>query len=98
MAIIEPIAKIADYIFLTSTATEERRSVHPSALLSYVKKYKKRKTEVEIAMDPKEAMALARKGAEEDDCILVTGSFFLAGDIRTLWFPEKWVMKNRRSF
>lgn len=98
IAIVEPIASIADEIILTSTATEERRSVHPSALLPYIKKYKKNKTKVEIVMSPKEAIILAKKGAKKEDCILVTGSFFLAGDLRTLWFSEEWVLKNRRSF
>ncbi len=97
-AIIEPIASIADQIILSSTSTEERRSTHPSALLPYVKKFKKRNAKVEIVMNPKEAMTLARKSARKGDCILVTGSFFLAGDLRTLWFSEEWVMKNRRSF
>lgn len=97
LAIIEPVVSIADQIILTSTATEERRSVHPSVLLPHVNKYKKNKTKIEIIMNPKEAMTLARKNAKKEDCVLVTGSFFLAGDLRTLWFSEEWVMRNRRS-
>ncbi len=97
-AILKPLATIADTIIVTSLKGGERPSVHPNSLLPELKKYKKRKTRLKVVMNPHDALLLARKNAGNKDCILVTGSFFLAGELRTEWFSEKWVLENRKSF
>jgi hypothetical protein len=33
-----------------------------------------------------------------ETCILVTGSFFLAGQLRYVWYPEEEVLRKRSSF
>jgi dihydrofolate synthase/folylpolyglutamate synthase len=98
LAIIEPLAKFSDRIIITSTSKTERRSIHPNALLPYVEKYKKKKASVQIISSPLKALSAAKRYAKTNDCILVSGSFFLAGELRKNWFPEEWVLKNRRSF
>ena len=40
----------------------------------------------------------AKRRAGKGDIILITGSFFLAGELRALWFPEKTILKNRYIF
>ncbi len=101
-AILAPLAAVADYIIVTSLSGKDRKSVHPAALIPYIKaalrKNKKVGTPIEIIMDPHKALAEARKLAGKTDCILATGSFFLAGELRKNWFSEEWVLKNRRSF
>lgn len=98
LRIIEPLVSKAKYVIITSTTKEERRSINPIALLPYVNKYKSKNTKTEIVQDPFRALKLAKKYAHKEDIILVTGSFFLAGELRKVWFPEEWVLKNRRSF
>ncbi|MFA6095877.1 MAG: Mur ligase family protein, partial [Candidatus Paceibacterota bacterium] len=97
-AILEPILSIAHSIILTSTQGDERRSVHPNALLPLVNRYKKPGTRVETIDDPRAALERARRLSRATDCILVTGSFFLAGCLRKEWFPESRVLTQRKSF
>lgn len=100
-AIISPLATVADHIIVTSLAGGERKSVHPAALLPYIKRAlnkAKRKATVQIISKPSEALAAARNLAKKTDCILVTGSFFLAGELRKEWYPEEWVLRHRKSF
>ncbi len=57
------------------------RSVEPAALADFLKKeYPDLKTTV--ADSPREALALAKEQVAEDGLILVTGSMYLAGEIR----------------
>jgi dihydrofolate synthase/folylpolyglutamate synthase len=98
LAIIEPLARISNHVIITTTSKKDRRSVHPRALLPYVLRHKKRGATVKIIEDSAAAYRSARRRCGARDCILVSGSFFLAGEIRKLWYPEKWVLRNRRSF
>ncbi len=97
-AILGPLAAAADRIIVTSFENGPRKSVHPKALLPYVSAAKRPKALAHVILDPHQALAYARKHASAVDCILVTGSFFLAGELRKEWFPEEWVLKNRKSF
>lgn len=98
LRIIKPLVCKADNIILSSTTKTERRSINPVALLPYVNKYKKKGTRVDLELNPFEALKLAKKYASKEDLILVTGSFFLAGELRKVWYSEEWVLKNRKSF
>jgi dihydrofolate synthase/folylpolyglutamate synthase len=107
-AILAPIARVADHIVVTSLTIKTtltgggRKSVHPMALLPYLKKAiprpRKNKVEIEVIMEPKLALKKVQDLAGEDDFILATGSFFLAGELRKCWYSEEWVLKNRKSF
>ncbi|MDB5259117.1 MAG: hypothetical protein JWO73_325 [Candidatus Taylorbacteria bacterium] len=97
-AILEPLAAVADVIYATSIEKGERRSVHPAALLPYIEKYKKSKATVEVVLDAHMALKKARAAAAASDCIIATGSFFLAGELRTEWYPEEWVLEHLKSF
>ncbi len=100
LAILKPIVPLADFIYITPLTGEGRKSVHPLVILPYVLKLKKTKTLVEIVDSPEQAMKKARKNAntKNNDCIIATGSFFLAGALREIWYKEEWVVHNRKSF
>lgn len=97
-AIIKPLAPLADSIMLTQVKSSERRSVYPELLVPLMKKFKKKSASLGVVLDPHEALKTAMKKTAKDDLILVTGSFFLAGELRKKWFSEEWVLKNQRSF
>lgn len=97
-AILKPLASVADAFVVTSLQGSGRKSVHPQTLIPYINKSKKAKATVEIVMDTVEALKRARKIAQKTDCILISGSFFLSGELRKKWYPEEWVLKNRKSF
>ena len=47
--------------------------------------------------DPQQALDAALAAAKPDDAILITGSFYLAGELRTRWISEESILKNRKS-
>lgn len=102
LAMVAPLAKVAHQIILTSTKEYERKSVHPKALLPVVIANKKKEAKLYVIPDCYEALekarALAQKNKNQRNCILVTGSFFLAGQLRYKWYSEKSVLQKRSSF
>lgn len=97
-AVIGPASRAADVIIVTPFGRGDRTSVHPRAILPFVRRYKKRSARTEVAADIKDALRRARAAASKGDCILITGSFFLAGLMRTEWYPEKEILKKGTSF
>ena len=93
--IVPQITKVADYIFITRPQIAQRKCAHPLEIFNLSGE---EKIKAEIILDPFRALEEAKKIANKDDLILVTGSLFLAGDLRTLWYPAEWVLSHRRSF
>lgn len=52
---------------------------------------------VELIQDPISAFRKAEQEASKGDVILVTGSFFLVEIIRKMFYPEIFILSNRRS-
>ena len=48
--------------------------------------------------DSGQAIDAALAAAKPDDLVLVTGSFYLAGELRTRWYPEERILINRKAF
>ncbi|MCD4761030.1 hypothetical protein K8R42_03985, partial [bacterium] len=51
------------------------------------------KLPISIHNDPHQALNAALAKAKKDDLVLVTGSFFLTGELRKRWVPEKHILK-----
>ena len=98
LAIIKPLLYVADVFIATTTNTSDRPSMHPNAFKAHVSKHVGKKTKFMSFENPYEALKTAQKLAKEGDCILVTGSFFLAGELRKIWYPEEWVVEHQTSF
>jgi dihydrofolate synthase/folylpolyglutamate synthase len=96
--VLKAVAEKADHIIFTQVSLDERRTVHPKKLLEESKAWKRRGMKLEAIEDHKEALKRALQLAAKDDIVLVTGSFFLAGELRKQWYPEEWVLRNRKSF
>ena len=71
--IINMLNPIADYFILTKS--KYHRAADPKFLSKYVKK------EFKIIKDNKKALNFAKKTANKEDLILVTGSIFVVGEI-----------------
>lgn len=54
--------------------------------------------DAKIYSDPRQALEEALTSAKSDDAILVTGSFYLAGELRRRWYPEEFILEHRASF
>jgi dihydrofolate synthase / folylpolyglutamate synthase len=58
----------------------------------------RRQSTIHLERDPLRAMSWARDRASSDDLIVVTGSIYLCGQIRNLWYPEASVLEAQRSW
>ena len=94
--IVPQITEVADYVFITRPQIVQRKCAHPLEIFDLLNVQEK--TRAEIVLDPFRALSEAKNMARKDDLILVTGSLFLAGDLRTLWCSAEWVLSHRRSF
>jgi len=91
--IFAQIKSLADYILVTRYLGNGKRCYPPKEL---AKKLNTKKP-VEIFLDPKQALNQALTLAKQNDLILVTGSFYLAGELRQCWVPEEKILKNLKS-
>lgn len=92
---LKHIAPNADIIFVTRFLSSFRKAMEPSDIKRTIKRYSHKK--IIVMLDPISAFAEAVKIASKKDAILVTGSFYLAGDIRSLYYPESYILKKRKS-
>ncbi|PIR87123.1 MAG: hypothetical protein COU11_02755 [Candidatus Harrisonbacteria bacterium CG10_big_fil_rev_8_21_14_0_10_49_15] len=92
---IAPIIPLADKIFATRFSNPLRPCREPHELAQAIQKIKN--IPVSEFLDASQALDAALKQATKKDLILITGSFFLAGELRQRWYSEDWVLQNRRS-
>lgn len=50
----------------------------------------------EIVIDPWQALERAMKKARQNDLVLITGSFYLAGELRKKWVSQEAILKNNK--
>ncbi len=53
---------------------------------------------IDTIADPQEAMRSAIKNAHTDDLVIATGSLYMAGQMRELWFPEEDIVLQQTIF
>lgn len=88
LKILKLIQPIADHLILTKFANPFRPCWNPYEL---AKKIKPAKT----FLDANQALDLVIKNAKTNDLVLVTGSFFLAGELRSRYYNEEHILKTR---
>jgi len=97
ISILKQIIPLADYISFTRFQNKSRKCAHPKELLKKSKKLMKKNIKYTITLDPYKALSDILKLANDDDVVLVTGSFYLVGELRKNWFSEESILKNRSS-
>ena len=96
-SILRQIVPEADYIFFTRFQYKLRKCAHPDELYTKSKKYMKKGAKVKIFLDAERALLQACKKAKQNDLILATGSFYIAGELRRYWFSEKMILERRKA-
>ena len=97
LAMLEQIIPLADTVLFTRFQLGSRPCASPKKLAELSAKYMKADATSHILLDPMGALHVAMNAADPEDGILVTGSFFLAGDLRQHWVSEETILHNRRS-
>jgi len=95
--VIRLIAPYADSIYVTRFSIPGRQSVGLDLLVKEARKHSRRSCLTYLYSDPIQAYNEARKCLTSKDALLVTGSFYLAGDIRSLYCSEDEILKQRNS-
>jgi len=96
-AALKEILPLADKLWLTRTLLTYRKSSDLKELYQIGKKFKKN-LEIKIIADPWQSLKLALREVKKHDCLLITGSFYLAGELRKHWISEEYTLKHRKSF
>jgi dihydrofolate synthase/folylpolyglutamate synthase len=95
---LEIIVPHADQIIITSFDKPHRPAVSPEILFDAAFRNKRKNASIRIVKNPQEALQQTFKQVGKKDLILATGSFFLAGELRKLWYPERLILTKRQSF
>lgn len=90
------IASQADFIFATKHKNNFHTCLPPTIIRKEILKYNPDKT-INVFSEPRQALAKALSLAKKTDIILITGSLYLAGELRKHWVPEELVLKRRKS-
>lgn len=87
------VAPVADKVFVTRHLHASRACNDLKLLYNLFLELNK-KIKAEIAVDPWQALGKAISEAKKDDLILITGSFYLAGELRKKWISEEKILKD----
>lgn len=97
LSILKDIIPMVNTVSYTRFEIPGRQCADPKELLVKSKKYLKKGAKFDIFLDPEMALDNAIKKSKANDLVLVTGSFFLAGELRKRWYNEDWILRNRKS-
>lgn len=92
---LKPLVEIAKSITLVPFHSGERECADPHELELIAKKLKPA-LETKVFQSSNEGLEHLLSNKKEP--ILITGSFFLANDLRPRWIPESSILKKRNSF
>lgn len=92
-AALKKLLAKTDYLYLTRFDNPFRKSADLKKLYQESKKIKV-KLPISVYNDAQMAIDKALKKASKNDLILVTGSFFLVGQLRKKWISEDYILKN----
>ncbi len=95
--VIREIAPLADEISITRY-NAPRECADLKILKNTARKYAKKNIKVDIDLNPWHSLKQTLAKAEKNDLVLITGSFYLCGELRRHWISEEYVLKNRQSF
>lgn len=93
---LKEIFPLADRIVATTISFG--KPLEPEDILEVAKIFSKEGAVLETERDMWKALEKAMLTAGPDDLVLVTGSFYLAGELRKKWFSEAQVLERRKSF
>lgn len=92
-AMAKELTQVADSVRATRFTEGHGAPVNPLQVLKLFPD----KLQVSAYLFPHDALTDALKVAKKSDTILITGSLYLAGELRTHWRSEKQILKARKS-
>ncbi len=80
---VDIVSEITDRVFITKVESE--RAKDPNEIIPL---FKKRGIPAEVIESPEMCLSMAEKQAGKSDLILITGSFYLVGEVLTLYYER----------
>lgn len=96
--ILAAIVPKADHLIATRYTMKDRKCCVPVELTRMAKRHGRVGLSATIRHDAHQALDDALRLAGPQDLVLVTGSFFLTGELRARWIPEVEILEYRTSF
>lgn len=96
--IFSRVVPLADRVVLTRFRERNRQSSPLKRLYEAARKEAGSKVKISVHIEPWQALDEALAEAKKGDLVLITGSFFLAGDLRRRWWSVDDIIKNREMF
>ena len=94
LSVFRSLIPLADTTYVTRFESLARKPLPPTELADQLKRaFPPRR--MRVTLDPEHALDQALRAAKPNDCILVTGSFFLAGQLRQRWVSEDRILRRR---
>lgn len=93
---IKNIAPLADVVHITRHLAGERPCADLKLMYNQFLDANKKIT-THIFLDPWQALSAALTQAKSQDAVLITGSFYLAGELRKQWISEEQILHTRTS-
>ncbi len=84
-------------LYITRFSVSGRQCVNPKELIKFARKHMPSSSQISFHTDPIQAFIDAKKNISKKDALLITGSFYLAGEIRALYCSEEKILKQRNS-
>lgn len=95
---LESVIPLADYVFITRNQVYQKKAASLKKLAHKTREISNNKINPKICLNPFDALNSALEKAKKNDLILITGSLYLAGELRTRWIPEEQILRKRTSF
>lgn len=96
--LLAEIVPWADSLTFTRFESTDRQCADPVILMRRARRYAKKGVSSVMFLDPHQALDHVLKNAQKADAVLVVGSFFLAGELRTRWHSAEEVLLRRGSW
>ncbi len=96
---LKEVAHLADHIIFTrSLSVVGGRKTTSLQTFKKIIKDLKIKAKVNYFLDPWQALNFSLSLLNSKDCLTITGSMYLVGDLRKKWINEEHILSHRRSF
>lgn len=94
---IDQVVQYTKHITLGFSSSFQRKSFSLKKMHKYIlERYPD--VFVNVALDAEQSLQQLIGRSGPNDCVLVIGSLYLAGDMRIKWYPEDFVLEKRTSF
>ena len=90
---LKKLLAISNHVYLSRFLIGERKTASLRELYKKSKKIAPRMP-INVFNDPHQALDKAMQKANKNDLILITGSFFLTGELRKKWVSEEYILKT----